>query len=204
VNINRQTAVIDGDEYAHTNPRAKESTMKPTPTLLIRWAGLALIAAGIYFAGIQPIHPPDVLASVTTGAWASIELLKLVMCLLFLLGITGLYARQVDAAGWLGLAGYLLFSLCWALQVPFVFTAAFVLPMLAADAPAFVESVLGMVSGAGGPMNLGAIAAVWTFAGLLYMLGGLLFGIATVRAGILPRWAAGLLAVTAAQNTKRK
>ena len=30
------------------------------------------------------------------------------------------------------------------------------------------------------------------------MLGGLLFGIATIRAGILPRWAAGLLAVGAA------
>ena len=29
------------------------------------------------------------------------------------------------------------------------------------------------------------------------MLGGLLFGIATFRAGILPRWAAGLLAVGA-------
>src|SRR5215210_6257165 len=28
-----------------------------------------------------------------------------------------------------------------------------------------------------------------------YLLGGLLFGIATLRAGILPRWAAGLLAV---------
>jgi hypothetical protein len=31
--------------------------------------------------------------------------------------------------------------------------------------------------------------------GLFYLLGGLLFGIATFRAGILPRWAAGLLAV---------
>ena len=35
--------------------------MKPTPAKLIRWAGLAAMAAGIYFAGIQPIHPPDVL-----------------------------------------------------------------------------------------------------------------------------------------------
>ncbi len=33
---------------------------------LIRWAGLAAMAAGIIFAGIQPIHPLDVLASVTT------------------------------------------------------------------------------------------------------------------------------------------
>jgi hypothetical protein len=30
------------------------------------------------------------------------------------------------------------------------------------------------------------------------MLGGLLFGIATFRAGILPRWAAGMLAVVSA------
>ena len=29
----------------------------------------------------------------------------------------------------------------------------------------------------------------------MYILGGLLFGIATFRAGILPRWAAGLLVV---------
>jgi hypothetical protein len=173
--------------------------MKPTPAILIRWAGLAAMAAGIYFAGIQPIHPPDVLSSVTTGAWTIIQPLKLAMCLLlFLLGITGLYARQVEAAGWLGLAGYLLFSLNWALQTPFVFTSAFILPVLATEAPTFVESVLGMVSGAAGAMNLGAIAAVWTLAGLLYMLGGLLFGIATLRAGILPRRPAGLLAVTAA------
>lgn len=33
---------------------------------LIRWAGLAAIGARIIFAGIQPIHPPDVLSSVTT------------------------------------------------------------------------------------------------------------------------------------------
>ena len=43
-------------------------------------------------------------------------------------------------------------------------------------------------------MNLGALPALYTLVGVLYMLGGLLFGIATFRAGILPRWAAGLLA----------
>jgi hypothetical protein len=34
--------------------------------------------------------------------------------------------------------------------------------------------------------------------GIFYMLGGLLFGISTFRAGILPRWAGALLAITAA------
>jgi hypothetical protein len=46
-------------------------------------------------------------------------------------------------------------------------------------------------------VDLGALPALYAFMGILYMLGGLVFGIATFRAGILPRWAAGLLAVTA-------
>jgi len=171
--------------------------MRPTASKLIRWAGLAALVAGIIFAGIQPIHPPDVLSSVTTGTWAIIISLKLAMCLLFLIGITGIYARQVEEAGWLGLAGYLLFSLNWALLMPYAFAEAFILPLLATEAPTFVESFLGMFNGNPGEMNLGALATVYTVSGLMYMLGGLLFGIATLRAGILPRWPAGLLAVAA-------
>jgi hypothetical protein len=68
--------------------------MKPTAPELIRWAGVAAMVAGIIFAGIQPIHPPDVLSSVTTGEWAIIISLKLAMCLLFLAGITGIYATD--------------------------------------------------------------------------------------------------------------
>ena len=105
------------------------------------------MVAGIIFAGIQPIHPPDVLASVTTGTWAIITSLKLAMCFFFLLGITGLYARQVEESGRLGLVGYLLFSLCWALQTGFVFAEPLILPVLATAAPTFVESYLGSSMG---------------------------------------------------------
>ena len=172
--------------------------MKPTAPKLIRWAGLSALAAGIIFAGIQPIHPPDVLSSVTTGSWAIITTLKTIMCLLFLLGIAGLYARQVREVGWLGLAGFLLFSLSWWLQTAYAFAEAFVLPHLAAAVPTFVESFLGIFNGNPGEIDLGALAALYGLVGVLYMLGGLLFGIATLRAGILPRRAAGLLAVAAA------
>ncbi len=172
--------------------------MKVTASSLIRWSGLAAMAAGLIFAGIQPIHPPDVVASVTTGEWAIITTLKLAMCLLFLLGIAGIYARQVDKAGWLGLAGFLLLSLSWWLQTAFVFAEAYILPELANAAPQFVESFLGIVNpGSPVEMNIGALPAAYGFLGILYMLGGLLFGIATLRAGILPRWPAGLLAVAA-------
>src|SRR5690349_243834 len=164
---------------------------------VIRWAGLAAVVAGFIFAGIQPIHPPDVVASVSTGAWAIITSLKTVMCLLFLIGIVGLYARQVQAVGWLGLAGFLLLIFTWWLQTAFVFAEAFIAPPLAKTAPAFVDALVGVSYGHTGGIDLGALPALYAVMGITYMLGGLLFGLATFRAGVLPRWPAGLLAVTA-------
>ena len=171
--------------------------MKVTASSLIRWSGLAALVAGLIFAGIQPIHPPDVLSSVTTGAWTIIISLKFAMCLLFLIGIAGIYARQVERAGWLGLAGFLLLSLAWWIQTGYVFAEAFILPVLATAAPQFVDSFLGIARGNPGE-NIGVLPAIYSLGiGIPYMLGGLLFGIATLRAGILPRWPAGLLAVAA-------
>jgi hypothetical protein len=197
----KQTATLKGDKQMNTNrePSAmKESNMQITTSYLIRWSGVSAIVAGIIFAGIQPIHPPDVLASVTTSAWAIITSLKAAMCLLFLLSWTGLYARQVKEAGWLGLAGFLLLSLSWALQTAFVFAEAFILPLLATTAPKFVDGCLGLAAGHGSEVSLGALPALYTLVGIGYVLGGLLFGIAMFRSGILPRWAAGLLAVASA------
>jgi len=197
MNTTEQTAVIAGDKHMNTNLQ-KESKMKITASSLIRWSGLAAIGAGIIFAGIQPIHPLDVLASVTTSAWAIIQSLKFTMCLLGLLGMTGLYARQVEKAGWLGLAGYLLFSLFYVLTAGFVFAEAFILPLLATEAPKFVEGFLGIINGHTSEVSLGVLPSLYVLAGIVgYTLGGLLFGIATFRAGILPRWAAGLFAVGA-------
>lgn len=172
----------------------KENKMKITASKLIRWSGLSAMAAGIIFAGIQPIHPPDVLASVNTSAFIIITSLKTVMSIFGLLGITGLYARQVEESGWLGLAGYLLLTIFYAVQMCMSFVEPLILPLLTTVAPAFVESILGLASGAGGPMNLGALAVVVQLVSVLYLLGLLFFGIAIFRARILSRWAAGLLA----------
>ncbi len=172
--------------------------MKITSSNLMRLAGLCAVPAGIIFAAIQPIHPPDVVESVTTSAWAIIMPLKTAMCMLFLVGITGLYARQVNEAGWLGLAGFLMLSVSWALQTAFVFAEAFIMPPLAAIAPPFVDGYLGISYGHTGGVNLGAAPAIYSLGvGISYMLGGLLFGIATFRAGVLPRLPAGLLALAA-------
>ena len=172
--------------------------MKPTASNLIRWSGLAAVVAGVVFAGIQPIHPPDEVASVTTRTWAIITTAKTAMCLLFLIGITGIYARQVNKAGWLGFAGFLLLGVSWWLQTAFVVAEAYILPMLATANPKFVDGLLGISFGRASEVDLGALPMLYQLGvGITYMLGGLLFGIATFRAGVLPRLPGGLLAVAA-------
>ena len=172
--------------------------MKITTSNLVRFSGLALVPAGLVFAGIQPIHPPDVVESVSTSAWAVITSLKFAMCLFFLVGIAGLYTRQVEKAGWLGLAGFVLLIVSWWLLTAFVFAEAFVLPRLAGTVPEFVDALLGISYGHTGGVDLGVLPTLYSVVGISYMLGGLLFGIATFRAGVLPRLPAALLAIAAA------
>lgn len=185
MNINRQTAI-------------KESNMKITSSKVIRWSGLAAMASGLIYVAIQPIHPTDILSSVTTTQWAIVHYLSLTMDFLGLLGMAGLYARQVNKVSWLGLAGYLVFSLFYALALAFHFLEAFISPALATEAPKFVAGLLGMVTGTPSEVSLDAIPAGYGLLGVTYLLGGVLFGLATFRAGILPRWAGGLLAIGAA------
>jgi hypothetical protein len=119
------------------------------------------------------------------------------MSLFGLLGMMGLYARQVKEAGWLGLARFLLLSLWLVLILPFTFFEVFILPLLATEAPTFAEGFLGIFTGAASEISFGALPALWQLSSGLLLLGGLVFGIATLRARVLSRWAAGLLAVAA-------
>jgi hypothetical protein len=199
MNINSKTTNREGDKPMNTNRQTviKENKMKVTTSNLIRAAGLAAMASGILFIVIQAIHPLDVLSSVTTARWAIVHYLSIAMDILGLLGLAGLYARQVEKSGWLGLAGYLLFSLFWASSLGFHFIEVFITPLLATNAPKLAEGLLGIVNGAPSEINLGALPAVNTLAGIVgYALGGLLFAIAMFRARILPRWASVLLAVS--------
>src|SRR5215212_9198040 len=172
--------------------------MKITASSLIRWAGLSALVAGICFVVLGLLHPPNILSSVTTTRWAIVHSLALAMSVLGLFGMMGLYARQVKESGWLGLAGFLQLSLWLVLILPFTFFEVFFLPLLATEAPTFAAGFLGIFTGAASEINFGVLEAVYKLTGVLLILGPLVFGIATLRAGILSRWAAGLLAVAGA------
>jgi hypothetical protein len=117
------------------------------------------------------------------------------MSLLGLFGMAGLYIRQAVKVGWLGLVGYILFSFWLVLVMGFSFVEAFILPQVATSSPAFVQAWMGMFNPTASNFDLGALPTLWTLTAPIYILGGLLFGIATFRAGILPRWAGALLAL---------
>jgi hypothetical protein len=187
MNTNRQITVIQ----EHNTER----TRRPTAVKLIRWAGVSAMVAGICYVVVGLFHPPNVLASVTTSQWAIVHILASVMCFFGILGMAGLYARQAETSGWLGLAGFVLLSLWFAVILGFSFVETVILPPLATEAPTFVDGFLAVVTGTTSEMNLGALPTVWMLTAPLYILGGLLFGIATFRARILPRWAGVLLAV---------
>jgi len=165
--------------------------MKITTSKLIRWAGLSAMVAGIIFTAIQPAHPP-----INTSAFIIITSLKTSVSIFGLLGITGLYARQVEETGWQGLVGYLLLTIYYAVQMCISFIEPTILPLLTTIAPTFVESVLQLANGVGVPTNLGGLTTVYSLASILYVLGSLLFGIAMFRARILPRGAAALFAIS--------
>lgn len=169
--------------------------MSVTHTTLTRASGAAAVVAGLIFVGVQVNHPHMELASVTTAEWAVRNTLKVVMAALALAGITGMYVRHVTAVGVLGLIGYLTFGTGYLAMMAIAFVAATVLPALATTAPAYVDDVLAMAAGGTVSGDLGLIQAANAVQAVGYLAGGLVFGIALLRARVLARWAAGLLVV---------
>lgn len=177
-----------------SNMDRKVGTVQVTAAGLIRMAGLFAIMGGLLFIVIQFIHPPEHISTVSSTSWVVVACLTLAMSLFNLIGIIGVYTRQVAEAGWLGLVGFIVFSLFWLASIAFSFIEAFILPLLTIEAPQFVEGFLGIFGGADSAVHLGVLPLLAPIAGMLYLLGGFLLGMATFRARVLSRLASVLLA----------
>jgi hypothetical protein len=169
--------------------------MTVTTTGLTRAAGLSAAAAGLIFIAVQINHPTMDVASVATTEWVVRNSAKVAMSALALVGVTGLYLRQVRQVGILGLIGYLLFGAGYLLMFATEVISAYVLPALVSIAPGYVNDLLVAAAGGTPVGDIGAMKTVLAVTGIGYMVGGLIFGIALFRAGIVARWASALLAV---------
>jgi len=175
----------------------KENKTKITASTLMRLAGLSAMVTGLSIIVIGMFHPLNIPSSVTTATWVNVHIFATALGFFGLFGMAGLYARQVEESGWLGLIGFLLFSAWMTLVCGFSFVEAFIEPRLVTESPAFIASLMGMFTSMPSEIDLGILPTLWNISGLLIILGPLLFGIATFRARVLPRWAGALLALVA-------
>ncbi|MFA4841648.1 MAG: hypothetical protein WC580_08065 [Agrococcus sp.] len=172
--------------------------MSITPSTLTRVGAVALALAGLIFIVIQPLHPREDVASITTTTWVVVHIMSLSMAVLGLAGATALYLTQVKRMGWLGLLGYVLFALFFVTQAAVSFAEAFILPLTAAGSPGVSEDVASLfATGYVLQTDVGPLAIVSVLGSVLYLGGGVLFGVAVIRARVLPLWT-GILLIAAA------
>lgn len=174
--------------------------MRITPTTLTRIAALAAALAGVIYIVIQFIHPADVVESLTTPMWTVVHVLSFAEAVLVMIGLTGLYLRQVREFGGLGLIAYALFGFFFVLQAAFNFAEAFIAPLIAVDAPQLAVDIVGLFGRYPAVNDLGALAALPQVGAVLYVGGALLFGVSIIRARVLSR-GAGILLIAAAVIT---
>lgn len=167
----------------------------PTTQSLTRAAGVAAIAAGAIFIGVQLNHPHLDLTSIGSTEVIVRSSFKAVMCALALAAFTGMYLSQIRRNGLLGLIGYTLLSAGYLLVLSTALASAYVLPHVVGSDPGFVEDFIAAATGGSPSGDLGALGVLLQVQGFAYLGGGLLFGIALFRAGVLTRWATVLLAV---------
>ena len=168
--------------------------MTITTNRLIAAAGICAAAAGAIFIGVQVNHPPADVAHLVTSEMTMRETAKVLMTVLALAGFTGMFLRHHRRFGILGLAGYVLLNIGYLAMFAVECIVGFVLPTVARSNPGYVQDVLDAAVGGHPKGDIGHMHELLLASGIGYSLGGLLFGVALFRAGILARWAGVLLA----------
>jgi hypothetical protein len=169
--------------------------MQITTTKLTRAAGVAAVAAGILFIAVQVKHPEITLDFVQGTQYKVRQGMKIAMAVLALAGIAGMYLSQVRRIGLLGLVGWLMLSLGYLMMLCVEMIALVVVPTIVQTSPDYVSGVIAVATNSSSSADLGLFSTLNMVVAVGYLIGGLVFGIALFRAGVLARWAAALLAV---------
>lgn len=151
---------------------------------LVRLSGVGLILAGILIAFFPILHPNHDPAGFANPMWVPVHLMPAASMILAILGLSGLLARQLTAAGRLGVAGFAIAVLGSGMILMGSDVEAFLIPFVGLHAPELMQ----------GPPPGGWMEAQM-LGDLTIGIGYLMLGIATFRAGVLPRAAGALLAV---------
>src|SRR5213592_3570886 len=152
---------------------------------LIRWSGPALMIGGILGIVGLVIHPLSETASdVASSRWVPAHLLGFVSTIPLMFGLIGLYARQAEETGRLGLLGFAL-TLIGAISdgMELLWIEVIIFPFLVANDPALYDAL----------RSSSAYLVALALSLLLFFGGWITFGATMVRAAVLPRWTVWLV-----------
>ncbi len=151
--------------------------------VLIRWGGLSALLCGVIGIGGEMAfffaigdQPRSVAA--LTAQWPVILMVMMISTILGMLGLTALYARQSKDTGRLGLISFAMATTGTMMLFGHQWPVAFVIPVLAEGAPDFLNAMLADTT----TVLAGGVLLTW----LLMAVGWLMFGIASLRAKVLP------------------
>jgi hypothetical protein len=148
--------------------------------------GAALVISFLLEWLVVPYEKLGVAGADLTASYLVASSLRLLSAVLFLWALLALYNRESIAGGTFGLWGFIVAFFGTALLVGNAWAEVFVWPTLARVAPNVVT---------------GQVAAPYLTTGItlsvpVFGIGIVLFGLATLKTGVYPRWAAVLLIVS--------
>jgi hypothetical protein len=158
----------------------------------VRWSGLGLVASGVLTLPV--VWHPDIFdtgfaAAARGDFWGPGHAAGLAVVVLTLLALAGWGAVHGRRAGRLGAVGAVLAVVGLVATAGLASVEAFVMPVLAREEPALLD-LDGPLLGSAAVRAVGGLALLW-------LVGLACVGVATERAGVLPRGPGWLLAAGA-------
>lgn len=187
-----ETGVSSSNDTGESRPRLQSN--------VVRWGGFAAVLGpllvlvansyGLWVTRAYGAGAEGLVEAATTTPYVAFGGIRLLGGTLLVFGLVALYAYQLEAAGRLGLVGFVGAMIGTVLLTAVAWFQLFTVPVLAREVPAFLEGVrageVGVLLGVGVQVPIFVQAVGWA-----------IFGVATYRAGIFPRRASLVLVIGA-------
>ena len=146
---------------------------------LIRWGGLAALSAGfisivLEIVFVATLRQQAFSVAALTSTWSVLYAIRLIMLMLLMLGLIALFARQSEKMHTFGVAAFVIATIGTMLIFGFAWVLLFTFPVMAADVPAFLDAMATQP-------GIGLVLTLF-----LATIGWFLFGLASLRAKVLP------------------
>ena len=153
---------------------------------LIRWGGLAALLAGILsivleIVFVATLRQQAFSVAAMTSTWSVLYAFRLIMLVLLMLGLIALFARQSQKMHTFGVAAFVIATIGMMMIFGFAWVLLFTFPVMAEEVPTFLDAMAAQP-------GIGLVLTLF-----VTTIGWFLFGLASIRAKVLPTASAWLM-----------